>query len=150
MTSGGLRFESGGMIFEPLLGIGYSKHEREQAAGYDEATHKLHAEAGGRVNLSKRYYLSATAKLPVYTYETSSQRQIAPSFLHMETTRHGYDFLNLPGQRLTWTGEVGIRLGRRTDLNIFYDQSLLDGYITGSRPGSSEERFGTRIIFRFW
>lgn len=150
VTSGGVRFEGGGGVsLEPLLGIGHAARERELAGGYEESIHKLHAEAGGRLNLSKHYYLSAAAKMPVYTYGASIVQQTRPSFLQTETTRHGYDFLQMQGRNLTWTGEIGIHLGRSTDLNIFYDQSLFNSFSAGSRPNESEERFGTRIIFRF-
>jgi hypothetical protein len=45
---------------------------------------------------------------------------------------------------------MGFRLGKKVDLNLYYDQSILDGYQGGGISGRPEDRFGTRVLIRFW
>ncbi len=52
----------------PQVGLGYFTLGREVKTGFEESLHQVHARAGGRVDLFDFFYLSATAKLPVYTY----------------------------------------------------------------------------------
>jgi len=147
LTTGGVKYEGvEGFTIEPLVGIGYTAREREMRGGLDEAIHKVHAQAGGKIDLAKTLYLSAAAKIPVYTYGLTDSRTGfgAPQGA---LSRHEYDFTRVSPSTLSWTGEMGIHLGLGADLNIYYDQNLFNSY----QPGltQSEERFGTRIIFRF-
>jgi hypothetical protein len=146
LTTGGVKYEGvEGFTIEPLVGVGYTAREREIRGGLDEAIHKVHAQAGGKIDLAKTLYLSAAAKIPVYTYGLTDSRTGfgAPQGAQ---SRHEYDFTRLSPSTLSWTGEMGIHLGLGADLTIYYDQDLLKGY----QPGlTQEERFGTRIIFRF-
>ncbi len=147
LTSGGLKFFGGSPItLEPQVGLGYTAREQELNKGFEESIHKLHAQAGGKFDLGGTFFFSAAAKLPVYSYAKSEQR-FAASAAPDNISHHAYDLTRLPGSRLTWTGEVGIRLGKETELNFYYDQTQFDSMQPGlSRP---EERFGTRFIIRF-
>jgi len=146
LITGGVKYKGlEDLTIEPQLGLGYTAREREIRGGLDEAIHKVHAQAGGKIDLAKTLYLSAAAKIPVYTYGLTDSRTFgAPQGA---LSRHEYDFTRLSPSTLSWTGEMGIHLGLGADLTIYYDQDLLKGY----QPGltQSEERFGTRIIFRF-
>lgn len=151
LTTGGVQYKAGGdFSIEPQFGLGHAAWEREIKSGYDEVVHKVHAQAGGKIDLFRLFYLSAAAKVPVYTYEFAGRRIAGTSLSQTESSRHGYDFLRLPRGNLSWTGELGLRLGTRVDLNLYYDQSMLDAYQGGGSLNRSEDRFGTRIIFKFW
>ena len=147
LTTGGVKYQGvEGFTIEPLIGLGYTARERELKGGVDEAVHKLHAQAGGKIDLAKTFYLSAAAKLPVYTYGLADSR-IGFGSPQGAVSRHEYDFTRLSPGSLSWTGEMGIHLGLGADLTIYYDQDMLKGFQPGvTQP---EERFGTRIIFRF-
>jgi hypothetical protein len=150
LTSGGLKYEaSPSFTLEPQLGVGYEKLEMETGGGSGEVFHKLHAEAGGRLNLPGMLYFSAAAKIPVYTYEMTGRRSAGDESFQYTAGRQNYDLFSRSGESLSWTGEVGIHLGLGTDLNIFYDQTPFSGSLGGSRPGQMEEKFGTRLIFHF-
>jgi hypothetical protein len=147
ITSGGLKYKSGGETsVEPQFGLGYTARDQALGSGYEQSIHKVHAQAGGKFDLGGNLYLSAAAKLPVFTYEMSDRRfGTAPP--QDSVSRRGYDFTRAPLTNLKWTGEVGIRLGVQTELSIYYDQTMYDSFQPGfSRP---EERFGTRFILRF-
>lgn len=134
------------MTLEPQVGIGHTARDQELGSGFEESIHKVHAQAGGKFDLGGTFFLSAAAKLPVYSYATSGQR-FGASTPTDTVSRHSYDLTHLPGSKLTWTGEVGIRLGKGTELNFYFDQTQFDSMQPGlSRP---EERFGTRFIIRF-
>jgi hypothetical protein len=94
-------------------------------------------------------YLSAAAKLPVYTYEMTGRRIRGDDSFQYDNGRNNYDLFNHSMGNLSWTGEVGIRLGPGTDLNIFYDQTPFSTIQGISRYGQMEEKFGTRFIFHF-
>jgi len=150
LTSGGLKYEAApSFTLEPQLGVGYEKLEMETGSGSGEVFHKLHAEAGGRLNLPGMLYFSAAAKIPVYTYEMTGRRSAGDDSFQYKSGRQSYDLFSRSGESLSWTGEVGIHLGLGTDLNIFYDQTPFSGPLGGNRAGQVEEKFGTRLIFHF-
>lgn len=134
------------VIIEPQLGLGHARREREVRTGYDDVAHTIHARAGGRIQLFRTISLSASAKVPVYTVE-SSAKWIAGSSSSSGATRYDYAILH-PVQTLSWAGEMGIHLGGRVDLNLFYDRTRLDIY-PAAGESAQENRFGTRLIFRF-
>ena len=142
LTTGGMRYApSRRLTLEPELGVGYRSLEREIAGGVDEA-HHVHAQAGGRLSLADTVYLSAAAKLPVYTFQRAgslSGQDIG--------TRQGSDLGRGLRNPLNWTGEIGVRISAGTDLTLFYDQSQIPGWLSGA--SQQEERIGTRLIWRF-
>ena len=143
LTTGGLKYSGGTpLTLEPELGVGYTSLERDLPGGIENAVHRVHAQAGWRLSLAD-LYLSAAAKLPVFTYESAS-RGLGPGPDLL--SRQDYDFAHLSRLSLTWQGEMGIHLGVATDLTLYYDQNS-----AGSLYGApqQEERLGTRIIFRF-
>ena len=150
LTGGGVKYTSAkDVTLEPQVGFGYGSWEREAGSGFDEVIRKVHAQAGGRVDLSGKVYVSAAAKMPVYTYQLTERRLGGDLSYQAPVTRHDYDLFRRPGGNLTWTGEMGIRLGGGADLNVFYDLTPFTNYQGGNSFGQTEERFGTRIIFRF-
>jgi hypothetical protein len=150
LSTGGLKYEAGrSFTLEPQVGVGYEKMETELGRGYEEVFHKVHAQAGGQLALPGMLYFSAAAKLPVYTYEMTGLRFGGDYSLQNAVGRHDYDLFNLSGKKLSWTGEVGLRLGLGTDLNIFYDQTPFSTFQGGNRLDRMDEKFGTRLIFRF-
>jgi hypothetical protein len=149
LTTGGLKYEaSGNFSLEPEVGLGYVKREQGLSGGYEDTTQKVHARAGGRLNLTDTLHMSAAAKLPVYTYEQAGRIGGDLSF-QAPLTRQDYDLLRHPGGNVGWGGEAGIRLGGQTEFNLFYDVTPLSGYQGGTHFEQTEERFGTRFIFRF-
>lgn len=150
LTSGGLKFHIEAVSIEPELGLGYGTWQWDApASDREEWIHRVHAQAGGKISLGEGVYLSAAAKLPLYTYEHSPPPVAGGAFGQSAVSRHEYDFLHPSGSTLAWTGEFGFQLGRSVDLNLYYDQTLLNG-VQGSDPsGRPAERVGTRLILRF-
>jgi hypothetical protein len=150
LTTGGVSFSpDSSFTIEPRIGVGYRAREREFDSGIAEVLHKVHAEAGGRIGLGKDFHLSAAAKLPVYTYEISDRRTANIFDLHDPVTRHAYELFRRPASAMSWTGEMELRLGDSADLSIYYDQTMFPGFTGAGSLSQSEERFGTRIIFKF-
>ena len=133
----------------PQVGLGYFTLGREVKTGFEESLHQVHARAGGRVDLFDFFYLSATAKLPVYTYDVTDQRLLNVASEQHSVSRSQFDLLRTPGSDLSWSGEVGLRLGKGVDLNLYYDQTKLGPLPARGVLNQPEERFGTRFIFRF-
>jgi hypothetical protein len=142
LTTGGMKYPAADdLTLEPEWGLGYHAMERQLPGGGEESIHRVHAQAGWRLS-SETLYLSAAAKLPVYTYESSG------SYSGQDLgSRQGYDLIHPFKNALTWTGELGVHLSGRTDLTLYYDQNLISGYLPG--VAQQEERIGTRIIWRF-
>ena len=143
LTTGGVKYSAAGdLTLEPELGVGYRASERDLPGGAAESIHRVHAQAGWRLSLADTLYLSAAAKLPVYSYQSlgSYGGQNLGS-------RQGYDLVHSFRGLPSWTGEVGLHLTQRTDLTLYYDQALAPGGIPGMNQ--QEERVGTRIIWRF-
>lgn len=144
----GIRLEPAeDFVFEPEVGLGHAMWEREVKSGYDEITHTIHAQAGGKVDLFSMVSLSAAAKLPVYSV-ASSDRWLAGDYSQPGEFRHDYDILH-SADKLSWKGEMGVRLGASADINLFYDRSHFDEPTGSSGLSRFEETFGTRLIFRF-
>jgi hypothetical protein len=143
LTTGGVRYgDAGDLSLEPQLGVGYRAQERDLPGGVEESIHRVHAQAGWRLSLADTLYLSAAAKLPVYSYQSSG------SYWGQDMgSRQGYDLVHSLRAGPTWTGEVGLRLTDRAALTLYYDQ----GQAPGGLPGvaQQEERVGTRLIWRF-
>jgi hypothetical protein len=151
LTAAGLKYEATPVLtLLPQFGLGHDMREQETGRGHDEVVHKFNVRAGGEIELSSMLYLSAAAKLPVYTYETTERRLGGDISFQSPAARYDYDLFRRPLRNLSWTGEVGIRLDSMTDLNLFYDQTQFGSFQGGSRFDRMEEKFGTRIIFRFW
>lgn len=127
-------------LFEPQLF--FSRGVREEGAGLLEkhVTDTVHGEAGGKLNLLGDVSVSAVAKLPLYTHDKVSSGMTSD-------VSENREFLQNTG-RLSWRSEVGIPLGDKVNLNFFYDSSTMGKM---DRPGvdEKEDKFGTRIIFRF-
>ena len=124
-----------GYTLEPQLGVGYAAREREAGVGLDESLYKIHAHAGGKIDLAKKYFLSAAAKVPVYTYGLTEVRSGLFS-AQDSISRHGNDFSHLFSYNLLWTGEMGVHLGLGADLTIYYDQNAFDLY----QPGAHKQK----------
>ncbi|HEY5974738.1 MAG TPA: hypothetical protein VIU41_08360 [Geobacteraceae bacterium] len=134
----------------PEVGLGYFSWGRELQGGVAESLHQVHARAGGRVDLLDVFYLSGAAKLPVYTYDVQDRRLATLSTSQQPQAREQYDLFQSPRSKMSWSSEVGVRLGPQLDLNLFYDQNQLFTLPAGSGTlHQQEERFGTRFIFRF-
>jgi hypothetical protein len=150
LTTGGVKYEAvRSFSLEPEVGVGHEKREQEITGGYEEVVHKVHARAGGKLSLTNVLYFSAAAKLPVYTYELANRRLGSDLSFQAPLSRQDYDLVRRPGMNMGWSSEAGFRLGGGTELTIFYDQTPFAGVQGGSRPDSTEERFGTRFILHF-
>jgi hypothetical protein len=150
LTNGGMKYEaSQSFSLEPEVGLGYERREKVVSGGYDEVVHKVHARAGGRLNLASNVYFSAAAKLPVYTYQLEDRSIVGDFSLQAPLSHNDYDLFHHPGESLGWSTEAGIRLGGLTELNLFYDKTPYIEFAGGSPLGQTDERFGTRLIFRF-
>jgi hypothetical protein len=143
LTTAGMKYAASPLFsLEPEMGVGYRAQERDISGGGEEATHRIHAQAGGRLSLAEKVYLSAAAKLPVYTFDKVG------SFTGQDVaSRQGYDITRTFRATPNWTGEVGVHLSPGTDLTLYYDQSPLSGLSSGGPQ--QEDRIGTRIIWRF-
>ena len=150
VTSGGVKYGAGtGVTLEPLVGLGYGmRHLEQEGVGGEALLYKVHARAGGTMNLLDSAYVSAAAKLPVYSYETGDVRAAGPP-PSSAGSRQDYDILKMQGKNLNWTGEVGMHLGLGADLSLYYDQNQFSSPAAGANSSRTDERFGTRIIIRF-
>lgn len=149
LTTGGLKVTPGtDVTMEPEFGVSHVRLERELVSGYDDITHKVHAQAGGKVKLSDNFYLGLATKLPIYNYGSTGGRSPGGVATPSTQSHHEYEILRLSPNSITWTGEAGVRLGQRFDLNLYYDKNLFKG---PAQKGlvSDEEVIGTRFIFRF-
>ena len=147
LTNGGVKyFAAEGVSLEPELGIGYWARNSEMPGWIEHSTHRLHAQAGWRLSLADTLYLSAAAKLPMVTVE-SSGLYAGEDLGTRPPSRQDYDFTNPTQSQLAWTGEMGIHLSPLTDLTVYYDKSPISGWYTGGLQ--QEERIGTRFILRF-
>jgi hypothetical protein len=149
LTTGGIKVKSGvDVTVEPEFGVSHVVHQREIGSGHDDITHKVHAQAGGKLKLSELFYLGFATKLPIYNYGATEGHTPGGSATPSAPGRHDYEILRLSPNNLTWTGEMGLHLGQLLDLNLYYDQNILKGPLqTGVK--SDEEVIGTRFILRF-
>lgn len=144
LTTGGLKYSAASdLTLEPELGVGYRAVERDVPGGAQESIHRVHAQAGGRVSLADTLYLSAAAKLPVYSYQSTGSL-----WGQALGSRQGYDLVRSLKGAPNWTGELGVRLSSFADLTLYYDKSLMPGSLPGM-TGQEEQRLGTRLIWRF-
>lgn len=144
LTTAGLKYWAADQLtLEPELGLGYRSLERDLAQGLAESSQQLHALAGGRLSLADTVYLSAAAKLRVLTVDSLGRATGQPL-----DTRYGYDIARPFKNAVSWTGQLGLRLSRFTDLSVYYDQSPVAGWLPSG--AQQEERIGTRIIWKFW
>ena len=143
LTTGGMKYSAASeLTLEPELGLGHRALERDLPGGAEESIHKVHAQAGWRLSLADTLYLSAAAKLPVYSFQSSG------SYGGQDIgSRQGYDLIHPLKGGPAWTGEVGLHLTSRTELTLYYDQGLVPTGALGL--AQQEERVGTRIIWRF-
>lgn len=127
-------------LLEPLFSVSKEAREGERGVGGQQTTHRLHGEAGGKINLFGDASFSAFAKIPVYSYEVSGNSR------NIGNSTSG-EFLRNNG-RLSWRSEFGLPIGEGINLNLFYDNSTI-GKV--DRPGieEREEKFGTRFIIKF-
>jgi len=127
-------------LLEPQLAVSHDVRENDLGVGVKQTTHRVHGEAGGKLNISGDVSLITVAKIPVYTHELTGDTRTADGLTNSE-------LLKSPG-RLSWRSELGVPLGEGVNLNVFYDNSTF-GKV--DRPGvdEREERFGTRFIFQF-
>lgn len=143
LVTGGVRYGAASdLSLEPEFGVGHRSLERDLPGGAEESIHQVHARAGWRLSLADTLYLSAAAKLPVYSFQSSG------SYGGQDIgSRQGYDLVHSLKGAPAWTGEVGLRLTDRAALSLYYDQ----GQVPGGLPGVAlqEERVGTRLIWRF-
>jgi hypothetical protein len=143
LTTGGVRYSAAeDLTLEPEFAVGYRALQRDLPGGAEESTHRVHAQAGWRLSLADTLYVSAAAKLPVYSYQSSG------SYWGQDLGyRQGYDLIHALKGAPAWTGEFGLHLTGRTDLTLYFDQGLAPGAMPG--VSRQEERVGTRIIWRF-
>jgi hypothetical protein len=114
---------------------------------YAEVEHHFQAEAGGRIIIFRGLSLSAAAKMPVSTVTRTEELLVGapPAADPLRIDQYLGRFGNQP---LTWRGEMGVKVGGSTEFSLFYDELLRD--IPGdSREQELEQRYGTRLIFRF-
>lgn len=149
LTNAGVTYSAAeSLTLEPEFGIGYQGREWELRGGMEQSTHRLHAQAGWRLSLADTLYLSAAAKLPMLTIESVGLQVGEEMGVRPASEPHqSYDFSNPSRDPLAWRGELGMHLSPQADLTLYYDQTPLSGWSTGSLH--QEERIGTRFILRF-
>lgn len=127
-------------LLEPLFSVSKEAREEDRGVGGQQTTHRLHGEAGGKINLFGDASFSAFAKIPVYSYGVSGNSR------NIGNSTSG-EFLRNNG-RLSWRSELGLPIGGGVNLNLFYDNSTI-GKV--DKPGleEREEKFGTRFIIKF-
>ena len=127
-------------LLEPQLAVSHDAREDEVGHGVMQTTHRVHGEAGGKLNMLGDVTLTAVAKVPVYVYGVTGSANAVQGSSNSELLKNA--------GRLSWRSELGIPLGEGVYLNLFYDRSESARI---DRPGvdEKEEKFGTKFIFRF-
>ncbi len=127
-------------LLEPQLSVSHDARENDVGGGITQTTHRVHGEAGGKLNVIGDVSLITVAKIPVYTHETSVSTRTAEGATNKELFKNS--------GRLSWRSELGVPLKEGVNLNFFYDNSTF-GKV--DRPGvdEREEKYGTRFIFKF-
>jgi len=127
---------------EPQIGVSHAAREDEASSEGTQTTHRIHGEAGGKLNLMDNLSLTAIARIPLYTHETTFG-EVSSTGDEKVTS----DLLGNTGN-LSWRSEVGVKLGSGVDLNLFYDTSTFG---RTDKPGveDREDKFGTRFIIHF-
>ena len=127
---------------EPQVGLSYAAREDDVSSEGKQTTHRIHGEAGGKLNLMDNLSLTAIARIPLYTRETRFGEVSSPA-----EGKAASDLLRNTGD-LSWRSEVGVKLGTGVDLNLFYDTATFGRM---DKPGveDREEKFGTRFIIHF-
>lgn len=128
--------------WKPQVGLSHAAREDVGEAGVQQTTHRIHGEAGGKLNLLGNVSLTAIARIPLYTYEARAGESSAGGEGKVST-----DLMRKPGN-ISWRSELGVNLGKGVDLNLFYDRSQF-GRV--DRPGVDErdDKFGTKFIIHF-
>lgn len=139
-VKGEARSTSGG--WEPQVGISHSAREDDVSSTGKQTIHRIHGEAGGKLNILENLSLTAIARIPLYTHETRFEDSAFPADGKVSS-----DLLRNTGN-LSWRSEVGVNLGAGVDINLFYDQSMFGRDV---KPGvdDRDEKFGTRVIIHF-
>lgn len=147
LTNAGLSYSpSYQLTLEPELGIAYRGAGQELHGGLEQSMHRLHAQAGWRLSLSRALYFSAAAKFSMLFVETRGLTAGEEFGIRPESgSRNVYEFT--PNRTPRWTGELGLHLTPRTDLMLYYDQEQITGWSYSGQH--QEDRLGTRFIFRF-
>jgi hypothetical protein len=135
--------EPGGIkpgFITPKLALSHDVREDKFGKGVLQTTHLFHGEAGGKIDIFGRASLIAVAKIPVYVFESTDRGYASEAASSSE-------LLKSP-DRLSWRSEMAIPLSSSLDLSLFYDRSNV-GRFDRSGMDDRDEKFGTRIIFRF-
>jgi len=127
-------------LLEPQLSVSHDVRENDLGVGVMQTTHRVHGEAGGKLNIIGDVSLVTVARIPVYTHEVTESTRTADGVTNSELLKST--------RRLSWRSELGVPLGENVNFNLFYDNSSF-GKV--DRPGveEREEKFGTRFIFKF-
>lgn len=127
-------------LMEPLFSVSKEAREEDKGGGAQQTTHRVHGEAGGKINLFGEASISAFAKIPFYSYEVSGNSRNIGNLTTGEFLRNN--------GRLSWRTEFGLPIGEGINLNLFYDNSAI-GKVDKPGVEEREEKFGTRFIIRF-
>lgn len=127
-------------LLEPQLSVSHDVRENDLGADVKQTTHRVHGEAGGKLNIIGDISLVTVARIPVFTHEATGSTRTSDGTTSSELLKST--------RRLSWRSELGVPLGEGVNLNLFYDNSTFSKI---DRPGvdEREEKFGTRFIFKF-
>lgn len=127
-------------VLEPQLSVSHEAREEEMGVGMKQTTHRVHGEAGGKLNIIGDVSITTVARIPIYTHEITGSTRNSNGVTSSELLKNT--------GRFSWRSELGVPLKEGVNLNFFYDNSTF-GRI--ERPGvdEREEKFGTRFIFKF-
>lgn len=127
-------------LLEPQLSVSHDARETDVGGGVKQTTHRVHGEAGGKLNVIGDISLVTVAKIPVYMHEITRSTRTSEGVTSSELFRNT--------GRLSWRSELGVPLKEGVNFIFFYDNSTF-GKVDKPGVDEREEKFGTKFIFRF-
>lgn len=127
-------------LLEPQLSVSHEAREADVGVGGRQTTHRVHGEAGGKLNIGGDVSLTTVARIPIYTHETTGSMKGTDGVSSSELLKNT--------GRFSWRSELGVPLQEGVNLNFFYDNTTF-GRIDKPGIDEKEEKFGTRFIFKF-
>lgn len=137
--------DSGKSQLEPVVSLDYFSKQFENPL-YSKTHHLISANTGIRFSLLENLDLTGSAKLPFLKAETNSN-ELTPSGRLTGETSIKNDIGSNSLQNLGWYGDINIKLGKKLNLNLFYDY-------TKRIPGwggetLQEEKIGSKLEIKF-
>jgi len=143
-STGSLELPTEGEGIAPLLSIDYFTRSIENPLLL-QRRHRVSARAGVRLSLMEGVDVGGGAKLPLFIAEETEEALVGGKRVPAGT---GIRSDPARGGAIGWRGDLNLSVGKRLNLNLFYDYTR-GGEGDGVGRGGRDESIGTRLEFRF-